>query len=106
MKRRSFLLGAGMLAIYRPDFGAGTPAAAASDSVVVGWKLDEISSLDPAEAFERASTEICRNIYNTLLVYDTTDSSVFRGHAAQGWTSDPDGRRCTIQLRARMTFHS
>ena len=95
-----------MLAIYRPDFGAGTPAAAASDSVVVGWKLDEISSLDPAEAFERASTEICRNIYNTLLVYDTTDSSVFRGHAAQGWTSDPDGRRYTFKLRPGMKFHS
>lgn len=102
MKRRSFLLAAGALAACRSGFGADAPSA----GVVIGWKLDEISSLDPAEAFERASAEISRNIYNTLLVYDPNDTSVIKGLAAQSWSSDPDGRRYVFKLRPGMKFHS
>lgn len=106
MKRRSFLLAAGAMATCRAGFGAETAGAGGSSSIVVGWKLDEISSLDPAEAFERASTEICRNIYNTLLVYDTADTAVLKGLAAESWTSDPHGRRYEFKLRRGMKFHS
>jgi peptide/nickel transport system substrate-binding protein len=104
MKRRSFLLAAGALAACRADLGRTADARAGV--VVIGWKLDEISSLDPAEAFERASTEISRNIYNTLLVYDAADPSVLKGHAAESWTSSPDARRYVFKLRRGMKFHS
>lgn len=107
MRRRTFLLGAGAGVLASCGKFAGAPSqAGGKGSVVIGWKLDEISSLDPVDAFERSSTEICRNIYNTLLVYDTGDTSVIKGLAAQSWTADPDGRRYVFKLRPGMKFHS
>lgn len=104
MKRRSFLLATTALATTsRLGWSA---ERAGTQSVVMGWKLDDISSLDPAEAFERASSEICRNIYNTLLVYDPADTSVLKGLAAEHWTSDDSGRRYEFKLRQGMRFHS
>ncbi len=111
MKRREFLygsaalLGAAQLGLTGCSSGSNDTEKK-SKAVVIAWKIDDISSLDPAIAFEKVSSEVCRNIYNTLVVYKMEDTTQFEGLAAESWEDAGDGKNYTFHIRKGMTFHS
>ncbi len=83
------------------------PAAAASrrdpSTLVVGRPVDAIS-LDPARVADSESVEVCEQIYETLLSYDSR-SGQMRPGLAESWQMSRDGRQWTFHLRQGVQFH-
>ncbi|MEX2009050.1 MAG: ABC transporter substrate-binding protein [Dongiaceae bacterium] len=105
MKRlTALMLGATALA-----FGAvATPAPAETpkDTVVMGYFIDDIITLDPAEIFEFSGAEYGANVYDRLIGYDLDDVSKIFGVVAESWTISDDGKTYTFKIRPGMKFHS
>ena len=59
------------LALSLGTAGAATPP----DTLVMGWWIDDLISLDPAEIFEFSGAEIAGNTYERLVNYDYKDVS-------------------------------
>ena len=61
-----------------------TPALSATpkDTLVMAWAIDDIITLDPAEAFEISAGEIMGNTYDRLLRFDVNDPSKLIGDSA------------------------
>ncbi|RQY11646.1 ABC transporter substrate-binding protein [Burkholderia stagnalis] len=78
----------------------------ASDPVlVVGKRIDDIYSLDPAVAAEFTAGEIIHNLYDRLFS-PPRDSSAERIGIAVHWRASDDLRSLTVTLRAGVRFHS
>ena len=92
---------AGILATAPPAM-AETPA----DTLVQGYALDEIITMDPAEAFELSTAEISANIYDLLVRFDVSDTSKVQGDLAKNWTISDDGLVYTFTLKPGLTFAS
>jgi hypothetical protein len=56
-------------------FALGAMAATPRDTLVVAKNIEDMVSLDPAEAFEFSSGETISNIYETLVRCDAQDPS-------------------------------
>ena len=96
------LLAAGLLA------GAAIPAFAATpaDTLVVAKAIDDIISLDPAEAYELSGIEMITNVYDRIMRFEADDVTKLVGGAAESWTISEDGKTFTFKLRKGMKFHS
>ncbi|HEV7369909.1 ABC transporter substrate-binding protein [Arenibaculum sp.] len=81
-------------------------AATPPDMLVVAQNIDDIVSLDPAQAYEFTSGEIVTNLYDRLVQYDAEDTETLVGGVAEDWTVSEDGRTITFTLRDGVTFHS
>jgi peptide/nickel transport system substrate-binding protein len=73
---------------------------------VIAWQLDELITLDPAEAYEFAGAEVVANIYDRLVYYDIDNTDDIKGGIAESWTISEDGRTFTFTIRDGVTFHS
>src|SRR3546814_2240895 len=84
------------------------PAAAATpaDTLVVAKNIDDIVSLDPAQAFEFSGGEVLNNVYENLVQYEAEDTTRLAGGIAESWTVSEDGRRFVFELRDGLTFQS
>ena len=103
--RRSLLAAgaAGAAAMVAP---AGRALAQSPPGVVVMAKqLDDITSLDPAEAFEYSGTEIIGNVYRKLVTTPNSDPGRLVGDLAESWTTE-DNRVFTFTLKADAKFAS
>ena len=98
------LAGAAMSAVMT----AGMPAYAdtPADTLVQAWAIDDMISLDPAEAFELSTGEITGNTYDMLVRLDVNDTTKVVGGVAESWTVSDDGRTVTLKLRGDVKFHS
>ncbi len=76
------------------------------DTVVMAKRIDDIVSLDPAEAYELSDEEAIANLYDHLLDYDPADPGAIRGDLAQAWSVDADGMRYRFTLRGDARFAS
>jgi peptide/nickel transport system substrate-binding protein len=76
------------------------------DTVVMAKQIDDIISLDPAEAFEFSGVEVNANVYDRLVNFDLKDVSKLYGGLAEGWTIGPDGKTFTFRLKPNLKFHS
>ncbi len=76
------------------------------DTVVMAKQIDDIISLDPAEAFEFSGVEVNANIYEKLIGFDIKDPSKLFGELALSWTVAADGMNYTFKLRPGVKFHS
>ncbi len=85
-----------------PQAFAATPA----DTLVQGWAIDDIISLDPAEAFELSAAEMTANTYSKLVGLDLNDTSKVVGELADSWTISDDGLTYTFKLKPGLTFAS
>ncbi|MFT3688773.1 ABC transporter substrate-binding protein [Paenirhodobacter sp.] len=87
---------------------AGMPALAATpaDTLVEAFAIDDIISLDPAEAFELSTAEITSNSYSLLVRLDLNDTSKVTPDLAESWTLSDDGMTYTFKLRPGVTFAS
>ena len=85
-----------------------TPAVAATpaDTLVVAKAIDDIISLDPAEAYELSGVEMITNVYDRIMRFEANDVTKLVGGAAESWTISDDGKTFTFKLRKGMTFHS
>ena len=101
MKRVTWLLAAIVLIA-----GAAALAATPKDTVVMAKQIDGIISLDPAESFEFAGSEVVGNIYERLISYDLKDVSKLKGELAESWSVGADGKTYTFKMRKGVKFAS
>jgi peptide/nickel transport system substrate-binding protein len=69
--------------------------------VVIARHIGDILSLDPGEAYEFSSNEVCTNCYRKLV---RPDGATIRGDLAESWEISPDRLRFTFKLRAGQVF--
>ncbi|MBB3594624.1 peptide/nickel transport system substrate-binding protein [Rhizobium sp. BK529] len=104
---RSFrLLSAGaalsLLTVAAPAAFAETP----KDTLVEGFAIDDIISMDPGEAFELSTAEVTSNTYSLLVRLDMNDTSKVKGDLADSWTVSDDGLTYTFKLKPGLKFAS
>lgn len=85
-----------------PQAYAATPA----DTLVQGWAIDDIITLDPGEAFEISTAELTANTYSKLVNLDMNDTSKVVGELAESWTISDDGLTYTFKLKPDLKFAS
>ncbi|HEV2509151.1 ABC transporter substrate-binding protein [Bosea sp. (in: a-proteobacteria)] len=76
------------------------------DTIVMAKQIDDIISLDPAEAFEFSGVEVVTNLYDKLINVDLKNNNALIGDLAQSWTVSPDQLTYTFKLRPGVKFHS
>lgn len=81
---------------------AGTP----KDFLVMGTKIDDLITLDPAEIFEFSGAEYAANAYDRLINYDVDNVSNIYGGVAKSWDIADDGITYTFNIRNNITFPS
>jgi peptide/nickel transport system substrate-binding protein len=99
---RSLLAGVAMSALLTVPAFAVTPA----DTLVEGFAIDDIISMDPGEAFELSTAEVTGNTYDLLVRLDLSDTSKVKGDLAESWTVSDDGLTYTFKLKPGMKFAS
>ena len=84
----------------------GALAATPRDTLVVAKNIEDIVSLDPAEAFEFSSGEMVSNMYDGLVQYDARDPSRILPAVAASWKTGTDGKSIEFALRSGAMFAS
>ena len=75
--------------------------------LVIATRIDDITTLDPAQSFEIAGSDLLRNVYGRLINFDPADLS--KGYVpdlAESWTVSEDGKTITFKMRPGIKFHS
>ena len=98
----ALLSGAALAVSSGGELRAQTP----KDTVVMAKQIDDIISLDPAEAFEFSGVEAIANVYDKLLTFNLKNVSEIRGELAQTWEVAADGKTYTFKMRPGVKFHS
>jgi peptide/nickel transport system substrate-binding protein len=91
-----------ILMMAAPAAFAETP----KDTLVEGFAIDDIITMDPGEAFELSTAEVTSNTYSLLVRLDMTDTSKVKGDLADSWTVSDDGLTYTFKLKSGMKFAS
>jgi peptide/nickel transport system substrate-binding protein len=81
-------------------------AATPKDTLVVVKNIDDIVSLDPAEAFEFSSAEVVTNIYERLVRNDPKEPTQLKPALASAWKPAADGKSIEFTMRKDATFES
>src|SRR5438067_13371886 len=64
--RLKYALAAGLLLAFSPAFRADTPA----DTLVIAHNIDDIITLDPAEAYELTGIEVVANVFVRIMRFE------------------------------------
>lgn len=104
MIRNSFMLALGVSALALACGPA--PAQTPKDTLVMAKQIDDIISLDPAEAFEFSGVEAVTQLYDKLLRIDLKEQGKLIPSLAESWTVSEDGKTFTFKLRNNVKFHS
>ncbi|MNH86712.1 putative D,D-dipeptide-binding periplasmic protein DdpA precursor [compost metagenome] len=91
-----------LLLVAAPQAFAATPA----DTLVEGFAIDDIITIDPGEAFELSTAEVTANTYSKLVMLDPADTSKVIGDLAASWTVSDDGMTYTFKLKPDLKFAS
>jgi peptide/nickel transport system substrate-binding protein len=83
-----------------------TAGAAPRDVIVMGKAIDDIVSLDPAEAYEISGTEVIGNVYDRLVESDPQTSGGLVPGLASAWQVEEEGRVFVFHLRPDLRFAS
>ncbi|WP_192249949.1 ABC transporter substrate-binding protein [Mesorhizobium silamurunense] len=102
LRSRGLLAGVAMSALLAVPAFAVTPA----DTLVEGFAIDDIISMDPGEAFELSTAEVTGNTYDLLVRLDLSDTSKVKGDLAESWSVSDDGLTYTFKLKPGMKFAS
>ncbi len=84
----------------------GAHAQTPKDTVVMAKQIDDIISLDPAEAFEFSGVEVGANVYDKLMGVDLAKNNALVGDLATSWSVSPDNLTYTFKLKPGVKFHS
>ena len=89
---------------------AALPAAALAatppNTLVVVQSLDDIVSLDPAEANELSSIQTVPSLYQRLVQADRDDPAKVAPVLAESWQGDAAAKTLTVKLRPQAAFAS
>jgi peptide/nickel transport system substrate-binding protein len=83
-----------------------TVAAGPPDVIVMGKAIDDIVSLDPAEAYEISGTEVIGNVYDRLVESDPRTPGGILPGLASAWEVEDEGRVFVFHLRQDLRFAS
>jgi len=86
--------------------GASASAATPDNTLVVAQNIDDIVSIDPAQAYEFSSGEYVANVYDQLVQYDALDTTTLVAGLASDWEIDPAEKQIIFTLRDDIAFHS
>ncbi|NSX54552.1 ABC transporter substrate-binding protein [Parasulfitobacter algicola] len=101
MKGAALGLALGLMAA--PATFAETP----SNMLVIAHRIDDLTSMDPAESFEIQGSDASRNMYMKLVNLDPTNlDGGYVAELAESWTVSEDGRTITFTIRDDINFHS
>ncbi|MEO8244121.1 MAG: ABC transporter substrate-binding protein [bacterium] len=92
----ALLLGAAPTALF-----AATPA----DTLVIADAIDDIVSLDPAEAYEFSGLDVVNNTYDGLVEINPTTLELEPG-LAESWSVSDDGLTFSFKMKSGITFSS
>ena len=90
----ALMLGASPTALF-----ADTPA----DTLVIAEAIDDIVSLDPAEAYEFSGLDLVNNTYDGLVEIDPLTLETMPG-LAESWSVADDGVTYTFKMKSGITF--
>jgi peptide/nickel transport system substrate-binding protein len=77
------------------------------DMLVIANRIDDITTLDPAESFEFAGGDVSRNVYGKLVNFDPMNLDAgYEPDLAASWEVSEDGKTITFTMRDGVTFHS
>lgn len=91
-----------MVTAMAPQAFAASPA----DTLVEGFAIDDIISVDPAEAFELSTAEVTANAYSLLVRLDPAKTSEIKPELAESWTVSDDKLTYTFKLKPGVKFAS
>lgn len=88
--------------------GIAAPVAAETPAnmLVMGMRLDDIITMDPAEVFELTTGEISANIYDRVMMFEPEDLSTLVCGVCEDYTISEDGKTIDFTVRDGLTFHS
>ena len=82
---------------------AETPA----NMLVIANRIDDITTLDPAQSFEFAGSDVLRNLYGKLVNFDPLNLDAgYQPDLAESWTVSEDGKTITFTIRDGVSFQS
>ena len=93
---------AGALIAFSPLATAATPA----DTLVIAKQIDDLISLDPAEAYELSGIEVLANSYDRIVRFEPTDINKLVPGVAESVSVSDDGKTFTFKIRAGQKFAS
>lgn len=102
LKQFKYALLAGVIVSLSPQAFAETP----KDTLVIAKFIDDIISLDPAEAYEFMGIEVIANTYDRIMRFEPTDITKLVAGMAEGYTLSEDGKTFTFKMRAGQKFAS
>lgn len=88
--------------------GRAWPARAATpaDIAVMAMQIDDMISLDPAEAYEASDNQFDGNMYRKLVMPDPVTGEKVTGDIAKSWDVSPDGKTFTFHFGDDAFFES
>ncbi len=102
-----FLSGAAMGLALAVTAAPATWAETPANMLVIANRIDDITTLDPAESFEFAGADVIRNVYMKLVNFDPSDlDKGYQPEIAESWTVSDDGKSITFTIRDGLSFHS
>ncbi len=102
LHRLKYALFAGVLLAMAPNALAETPA----DTLVIAKNIDDIITLDPAEAYELTGIEVVTNVYDRIMRFEPTDINKLAPGVAESYTVSDDGKTLTFKIRPGQKFAS
>lgn len=85
-------------------FCAASHAATPSDSLVMAWNIDAISTWDPARIGEVVTSEIYSNTCDTLVDFNVQDEKQLTPLLAKSWDVSDDHKTITFHLQDNLKF--
>jgi peptide/nickel transport system substrate-binding protein len=101
-----WMIAAVLLAVAEGMSVLAAQAETPKDTLVIAKNIDDIVSLDPAEAYEPTGGEILNNTYERIFTYDPSDFTKLIGGVAESWSVSDDGKTVTIKIRPGLKFAS
>ena len=102
LHRFRYALLACALVTVTPVAFADTPA----DTLVIAKNIDDMITLDPAEAYEFSGIEVISNVYDRIMRLEPTDITKLVGGVAESYTLSEDGKTLTFKIRGGQKFAS
>ena len=98
MNKKLWLLGAAL--------AVGTTYAAVPNNTLLMMVTGDVSTLDPAQAYDTAASEPIENMYESLIGYKGKSITEYTPLLATSYKISADGKSFTFDLRKNVKFHS
>jgi len=102
LKSLRYAVAIGALLVLSPSVKAETPA----DTLVMAKNIDDIITLDPAEAYELTGVEIVANLYDRIMRFEPEDINKLAPGVAESYTVSEDSKTLTFKIRKGLKFSS